>query len=462
MKSVNDVLADARSVRELARGLGEACLAELTEIDEVLTTKSVRELVTDVVAAVVAVSPAWWDDERRTRAGYLDLTQQPAVNPALELLVASGPAAHVAVLRGLCAGPLARYYAQTLDCVEMRRGDPVPPLLRPTHTAIADATPRPLTMQDGHVLYPTGFSLFPGAANRPVRVELDYTRRIDLDTATWLGDQSAGRFPLVATIHPWGRAADLEIAEIGPDTFFGVAPRAWDEEAALRTLKSTRAGIVLGPELCLPDPSALRARINAQPQAFPRLVVAGSAHAVEPREDGESRRVNAVEVLLDGELLMTHRKIRPFVADYLGKGHTGGRWREQIDSTTATLRIPSGTYTRLGVVICADLNDAEIQNLLQAAGVNLLLVPALTPKDGAFAGAMSRLASTNQAVSVIVNGTPLVQHRSRAAPPLVLAGVPRARPGEQTAEFGARWRGRRAIGHLDVNKPLRQAIHWSP
>jgi predicted amidohydrolase len=292
---------------------------------------------------------------------------------------------------------------------------------------------------------------------------LDFSRRTDLDEATWLGDERSGRFPVVATIHPWGRAGDLTVAEVRPTHFFGVRPVAWNLARVLAQLRAVRdAGIAVLPELCLPSPDALVAAIRAAPQDYPRMVVCGSAHAEQASGAPGPARVNESLVLLDGKPLLRHRKIHPFSTKYLGPGR---RFRhlvpEQLTDTDPTVQVAAGTYTRLAAVICADLNDREIPHLLEEAGVNMLLVPALTPSAGAFGGAMSGLASRNQGVSVVVNGTPVVppgDPGERA--PLVFAGVPRANPGQQTREYGRRRRGRCAVGRLDLNRPLRWAMDW--
>lgn len=464
--SVDALLRDSRHLRLLARELGRACLDNQQDIRAVMSRSSVRALVERVIDGVDAVPEKWWRDPRRARSGFAELLDDTTLARDLRILRTYGAVAHLALLKGLCSAPLARYYAETRDLVELERGDVIPPTNRPTHTAIRPTTPRASTMRLGHLLYATGFDLYPGTTNLPVRVVLDFTERADLDRATWLGDRNGGRFPVIATVHPWGRSDDLEVAELDgdpPTRFFAVRPRTWEGEGVLRQLRAVRdAGIAVLPELCLPAPQALMEAIEADPGSYPRVIVCGSAHASTPNGDGSLIRVNESLVLIDGRPLIRQRKVHPFTTRWLeAERELPVPAVEWLTTDDPVIQIAAGSMTRLAVAICADLNDVELPDILATVGVNMLLAPALTPSAGAFTGAIGKLASRNQGVSVIVNGTPIVPPGGpQNGVPLVWAGVPRPSADEQTGEYSRDGAARRVVGRLDVNRPLAGAMEW--
>jgi len=91
--------------------------------------------------------------------------------------------------------------------------------------------------------------------------------------------------------------------------------------------------------------------------------------------------------------------------------------------------------------------------MLEAAGVNLLLVPALTVKTGAFNGAICGLASRCQAVAVIVNA-----HVGRDVF-AIMAAVPRPESAEQARQYRLP-ADAPALGVFDPNVPLDDAVAW--
>jgi predicted amidohydrolase len=207
------------------------------------------------------------------------------------------------------------------------------------------------------------------------------------------------------------------------------------------------------PELSMPSAGALEAALSADPGSYPALVIAGSAH--ESLSDGT--RVNEARIYLDGVEVARHRKIHPFLATAPDGG--GKKVREAISRRPGQITLLSGSKTRLGVVICADLDDKRIPGLLLDAGANLVLVPSLTDHPGAFNGAICNLASGCQAVAVIANSQlgPKAGERFRVA-----AAVPRAALGEQSREYGPdpeRPLAEAAI--FDPNADLPEALEWN-
>ena len=375
----------------------------------------------------------------------------------------------------MCKSELRRWFKTTYELVQLEMGDPFPLPNRPTHTAVNNATPYPPGLDRTQLLARTDFRLFRSPASHRLSVQLDFSNRDSLDNVMWVGDESSGRFPIIATVHPYGDADDLTIDGLddpdNPAWWFGVRPRDWDEDGVLELLDNARrhgAGVAVLPELALPNSTALTTALASNPHLYPRLIVAGSAHVRTTAIDDPERELRANEtwVYLDGRPILRHRKIQPFETRFLPPDlEFTAPLPEGITHEPKVLTLAAGTITRLGVVICADLNDSEIPALLQQLGVNLLLVPALTVHDGAFNGAVALLASQAQAVSVVANGTPYIRpSRVRGDDPeqpfLVLVGVPRTKPQQQTASLTSSSGQRRALGIVDPNKPAHRSTTW--
>jgi predicted amidohydrolase len=367
---------------------------------------------------------------------------------------------HLAFLRGLCRRAVPDFFERTEAAMLLDRGMPIPFATRPVRALFGQTTPYQPTLAVSGLLEGLGHGLFEHAASGPIRVVLDFGFRDRLDELTWSRGE---RLPQIATLHLPLDDADLAIGEIHDEWFFDVRPRDWRRDTVLERLRAVAdAEIAVLPELSLPAPDALEADLADDPARYPPLVVAGSAHVREPAADGAGElRANEARVYLDGRLAAVHRKIHAFSTRHLNGVTRARPWVEGITAEPKTITILSGTHTRLAVVICADLNDeaSRIPGLLEAAGVNLLLVPALTDRIGAFNGAATGIASRCQGVAVIVNGDRA--NGSGEAPFLALAAVPRPAPRDQVRLYPEDEREPRgSLGILDPNLELCRAMSW--
>ncbi|MGF2075760.1 hypothetical protein, partial [Enterococcus casseliflavus] len=84
--------------------------------------------------------------------------------------------------------------------------------------------------------------------------------------------------------------------------------------------------------------------------------------------------------------------------------------------------VAAGTFTRAMVLICSDLLDRDLPNSLRPLVVNVLLVPALSESEGGFNAALADVASHNQGIAAVTNGSP-PNHTPDTF--MVLAAVPR-------------------------------------
>ena len=446
-------VAAAADLRALARALGRFCLEHENEIaDRRWKHPTLKPAIFDLAGAVAA----WpgWDEERE----LLKLLEEEAVASRVELLANVG-LAEVGVLRGLCMGPLNDHFLAEHGTVELELGDPYPLPDRPVQR-IGGVTPHWSTLDETQALVGTGFRLWRRLTGSAPRVLLDFSRREDLDRATWCEHDGRG-LPTVASIHPYASFDEQEIAEHHADWWFGVRPLDFQDDRVLSALADARADgadVAVLPELAFPEPDRLERAIAADHGRFPPLVVCGSAHV---RHDaGAEIRANEVHAYLAGRRLVRHRKIHPYIATFKDAEGDARRVPEGITGEAKDLVLPSGTNTRLGVVICADLNDQDLVGVLVAAGVNALLVPSLTAKPGAFAGVATSIASFCQGIAVIVNGAPPLAEGA-PDPFLLIAAVPRADPDDQIAAYAAPAWGRRGRGQIDLDRPLPAEADWS-
>jgi len=373
------------------------------------------------------------------------------------------PAGHFALLRGLLR-PLGRFWEEETGVVELRKGMPIPVASRPVHKRFA-ATPRQEGTADQLLLLPrSGFHVFDYGDNPGAPVQLDFSIRARLDELTW--GENRERLPRVATVHPPLGKDGVEIAEEDDKAgwFFGVAPVRWDLKFVLSQLRNAaadQADIAVLPELCMPasEFDALEAALAKSPEDFPPLIVAGSAHVKE--NDGATEvRTNEARIYLDGERVAHHRKINPYNLKVLPDGRRlKQEMKEGLTEEIKPINLLSGVYTRMAVMICSDL-ISELPVQLMDAGVNLLLVPSLTPKTGSFNGDICNLASHCQGAAVIVNADTSLYKSALQRPFMVMAAVPRPRSKDQSREYRRRFRGGPAVGIVDLNEPLRRALRW--
>lgn len=458
-----DALNGAATIFELATELGKTCLDNARELDRLMTRPANGAVVAGIEKGLNALEPdALAPPVGAT--GYGHLLSLGNLGADIAFAAADSPLEHLAVLRGLCRSALPDWYEATSDRFTLDYGMPVEFPSR-SLSAIFRPTPWYRTLTRGGLLDGLPYSLYRGNTGAdPVQVRLDYSTRERLDDLAWRLEK---RLPRVATLHPHVSGGDglVYTASEADGTFFGVYPSTWSLDWTLERLAraAEHAEIAVLPELCLPADgmAELHDAIQTDPHRYPALVVAGSAHVGAPGGPG----LNESHVFLDGRCVATHRKIHPFATRELSPG--GDELTEGISGHPKEITVLCGQTTKLAVVICADLNDDTIPGLLEAARVNLLLVPSMTFDQGAFNGAICGLASRCQGAAVVVNADLDGYVKNGRWPPLrdgrrpfrVLAAVPR--PESQSASFPRPWRRRASsLGVLDANKPLRRAMRW--
>ncbi len=449
------LMTGSDDLRSVVRQLALRCVEREADIRRLRDAS--RDHIKGLEEAVAAVPDSLWASIFVSGAALEAIWSAEGVAAAAGLLEALPPLAEYAMLRALTPTGLAKWFAQTSECLRLRQGDVIPSCERPLRNR-AHATPSRSTLGVGHLLEGLPFTIFTQPDGQVPAVELDFSYRELLEPICWVpasGNGAEPRLPRVATLHPYEEFATEYEYEVdaGDHWFFNVRPKAVDQDWLLSHLRAAAAlaEIAVLPELSLRAPDDLGGALAANPADVPPLVVAGSAHVTD-----DAGRSNLSVTYLDGIPVLEHRKIHPMVLSLSG----GVRLRERLTDGPHTVRCLCCSQTRMAVTICADLIDRTIPTLLQQVGVNVLLVPALSPHEGSFNSTATGLAGHNQGVTVIVNGSPVAEPGED--PFMILAGAPFRRPRDQSRSFPPPAAGRRTIGWIDPNEPLGDADPWAP
>ena len=444
-------LKAADSLVDLARRLGALCLEEEKELGRMKRAEQTQKEIQRLEMGAAEVSRAAWEEVIADPSRFEERAGSKLV-AAINRARMRQPLDFYGVLRGLCRKPLAELYAAADDQLGLDRGMPVLFATRPVHGKF-ECTTKQTTLGRGKLLHPLPYSLFKFSAGSQVRVALDFSHRDRIDELTWRGEDG---LPRIATIHPELGEVDVEVED---GRFFDVRPKTWDPDALLALLaNASDAEIAVLPELSLPRPDALEAGFAADPGAYPPLIVAGSAHSRPAgTRGGNEIRANEGLVYLDGKCIAVARKHHPFATRRIAGKTFPDEVVEDLTGEQTTIMVLSGRYTRIAVVICADLLESDIPSLLVAAGVNLLLAPAMTRKIGSFNASIAEIAGYCQGVSAIANP----RLSADGKPFLCMLGTPRPSPSEQSAALtGDGVAPPPSIGIFDPNEPLPGAVEW--
>ncbi len=443
----------SQSLIELATRLGRACLADQGDLEADLENAAVRDGVENLEALVARTDPDAW--QRAPRRGYASLLAGAEIQELLAGFKSLGPVAHLALLRGLCRAALDLFFKGFNGRLELTPGMPIPNATRPVQMIFKEnTTPYQQSMTARLLLYRTGFDLFTDI-DRSIAVAIDYSHRKRLDEIAW----TSNGLPRIGAVHSRLDQGRLRY-HVSGRRVFDVGPSSWSPQETLRALAAvSRSEIATLPELSLPSPTALERELARNPERYSPMVVAGSAHALLD-EHRQQLRVNESRVYIDGAVALTHRKIRPLETHNIGNDRYANLIREDLRPEQNKITLLSGESTRMAVVICSDLIDRGIPRVLEECGLNLLLVPSLTYKTGSFNGVACMLASTCQALCVVVNPVLDRLASQSKAPFTMLAAVPHSGSKEQSHEYFLPRGQTETFAVLDPNQPLAGALRW--
>lgn len=277
----------------------------------------------------------------------------------------------------------------------------------------------------------------PAALSAPERDELPYIRMhrgewdvcIDFSFEESLEAIASG-LACVAALHPnerWdeirftpGDSVPTPEGEL-PHQFFPIEPADPAAQGRVvqdlaRTALGSKAAVSVLPELALRAEHVDQLADIVREHPSPHLLIAGSHHVVE-----RGRRENVAVGLLAGRSdRLTHKKTTPATFDF-GGSHPmkeGIARRERLELT-----VYQADRYRLAMPICKELLDVRMTEALDRLGVNLLLVPSLSPKSAPYGVAVGMRVARAQALSFVVNG-PLRGPDEQPILPPVLIGQP--------------------------------------
>lgn len=207
---------------------------------------------------------------------------------------------------------------------------------------------------------------------------------------------------IVATCHPNRNMSELDLTGGTDHRTFPIKPVDPDRqrtEIDRLVARATAAGasIVVLPELCVTEQLAMELQEWVRRPDGPRLLVAGSYHQASTTGNllSRRRRNTAIGWARGHDQPLTHDKYspadRPVVEDIQPDG-----WPELRVYVTA-----DGWH--LAIVICRDLLNPQAVNALSEAGVNLLLVPAMSETLMPFGGPVAHLVGARQALVAVAN-----------------------------------------------------------
>jgi hypothetical protein len=247
---------------------------------------------------------------------------------------------------------------------------------------------------------------------------------------------------VVATGHPTTRMRDfaLESFPMGP-----ADPAATESVllAALRVAREQKAQLLILPELV--STPEIRARLVAGWSALggeaPLVLIPGTEHV----RDGTQRcNVASVVTMADADEFVdgpsswfAHKKFRP-TTSWVSKMPTRTRRQtEELDYQPVSLRVHATSGLKIAVLICRDFLESEARRLVEAAEIDVLVIPALAAKLDAFHDPAAELATQYMTEVFVVNGMRSVRRRGPGAfgfvahpgptEPVIDLGAPRRR-----------------------------------
>jgi len=188
--------------------------------------------------------------------------------------------------------------------------------------------------------------------------------------------------------------------------FFHVRPR--DEVDHLRRVRHVldiarqrRIDLLVLPELSLTD-SMHRELAEANAFEHPRYVVAGSWHVPRGRGPGQ----NESALYARGRVLGRHRKFRPVVLRDRRDDHEQPRdvaRLEHLEVHESRIHVLLSGDWSVATLICKDVMDNGVQDLLRDLAIQFVLVPAMSPKVDDFLDLAQQLGRDPQGYTLIAN-----------------------------------------------------------
>ena len=208
---------------------------------------------------------------------------------------------------------------------------------------------------------------------------------------------------VVATCHPNRELAEFDLSRTAGGGTFPVRPVDVDRQRAqidrlLHRATAAGASIVVLPELAVTEALAAGLHDWVRRPGGPRLLVAGSYHHADPPgpDPVRPRRRNSAVCWVRGH-------DRPLIQDKHSPGDRPIREDIQPPAWPEVRVYVTADGWHLAVAICRDLLNPQAVYALAEAGVNLVLVPAMSETLMPFGAPAAQLVGSHQALVVVAN-----------------------------------------------------------
>ncbi|GEM_PF-6877591 len=201
-----------------------------------------------------------------------------------------------------------------------------------------------------------------------------------------------------------------------------IAEQAVDQ--AVVQARDLRASVLLFGELTLDEAllARLRAKLAEQPGGLPALVVAGSFHRVV----GDTPRNRCTVLDSSGSVLWEQDKQVPYELPEGQASGVGVHDAAAVEAVEAcdTLVVVDGPLGRMASPICLDFCGTWLRELFVGLGVNLLLVPAASPRTEDFVERARELGTDGRTTTIVANAAWVLAAAGRVDEAVALLYMP--------------------------------------
>jgi hypothetical protein len=190
--------------------------------------------------------------------------------------------------------------------------------------------------------------------------------------------------------------------------FFGVRPTSADAieqriTAIVEAASKRSVDLLLLPELCLTEDMHDRLTDSAAFRQIP-FVIAGSYHTPNTVGPGD----NQATLFVRGRPLATHHKFRPVifrdrVEDDGARAPKPIARQEHLHASEARITLLASGDWSVAMLICKDAMENAVHDLLRDLAVQLVLIPAMSPKVEDFADLGNLLGRDPQSFTLVAN-----------------------------------------------------------
>lgn len=198
---------------------------------------------------------------------------------------------------------------------------------------------------------------------------------------------------VISTGHPNQSLDEFVIPPTDRHRVFGIKPSDLIAQQSrlgrlIELADELQAEILVFPELCLEDRILPEVATIAAQSKNLKLVVLGSVHS---NQSGHNR--NRCWIWLRDHGLLSTDKREP------------ATFHDQTESIRSSRDVSVWVSPAISmmVLVCRDALDAASQAIISKMGINLLIVPAMSPGMSSFQGALAAVSTSAQGIGIVAN-----------------------------------------------------------